>query len=215
MKELPKSIFLNLLFVFIFGVSLAYFEASVVVYLRAIFYPDGFTFPLSIFELNPSHRYLLMTEIGREAASIILIASASWLFAKNARRRLAHFLIIFAVWDIFYYVWLKILLGWPAAIMDWDILFFIPVVWASPVLAPVLVSFLFLLFAGIILYRDYTDKPVKAGLIDWIGFLAAAIIVVVSFCIGGSHVNKPDYDAYFSWLLFGAGCLIAVSAFIK
>ncbi|MHC4188049.1 MAG: hypothetical protein ACYSRQ_07650 [Planctomycetota bacterium] len=125
MNELCKSIFLKVLAVVIFSIALAYFEAAVVVYLRAIFHPEGFKFPLSILELNISHRHLLLAEIGREAASIVLIATAAFLFGSNKRQRLAYFLIIFAIWDIFYYVWLKVLLDWPATIVDWDILFLI------------------------------------------------------------------------------------------
>ena len=215
MNELRKPIFLKLLTVVIFGIALAYFEAAVVVYLRAIFYPEGFKFPLSLFDINASHKHLLLTEIGREAASMVLIVTAACLFGKNKRQRLAYFLIIFAIWDIFYYVWLKVLLDWPASIMDWDILFLIPAVWASPVLAPVLVSILFLIFAGIILYRDHKDGLIKTTIIDWIGFLAGAFIVIISFCIAGRYTNEPDYAGNFSWLLFGLGCLVAIAAFIK
>ncbi|MHC4130687.1 MAG: hypothetical protein ACYSSP_07360 [Planctomycetota bacterium] len=215
MNELRKPIFLKLLAVVIFGIALAYFEAAVVVYLRAIFYPEGFKFPLSLFDINISHKRLLLTEIGRETASMVLIVTAAWLFGKNKRQRLAYFLIIFAIWDIFYYVWLKVLLNWPASIMDWDILFLIPAVWASPVLAPVFVSILFLIFAGMTLYLDHKDRPIKTTIMDWIGFLAGAVIVLISFCIAGRYINEPDYAVHFSWLLFGLGCLVAVAVFIK
>jgi hypothetical protein len=215
MNEFRKSIFLKLIVVVIFGISLAYFEAAVVVYLREIFHSEGFTFPLIDFDVSSLQKRLLLTEIGREAASIFLITTAAWLFADNTRRRLADFLIIFAFWDIFYYVWLKLLLDWPASIMDWDILFLIPVPWASPVLAPVLVSILFLVFAGIILYRDYKGVPVRASLIEWTGFMAAAFIVIVSFCVGGFHMDEADYASSFSWFLFGLGYLAAILVFIK
>ncbi|MHC4293803.1 MAG: hypothetical protein ACYSTX_05855 [Planctomycetota bacterium] len=215
MSELRKPIFLKLLAVIIFGIALAYFEAAVVVYLRAIFYPEGFEFPLSLFDINVSHKRLLFTEIGREAASMVLIVTAAWLFGKNKRQRLAYFLIIFAIWDIFYYVWLKVLLNWPATIMDWDILFLIPAAWASPVLAPVFISILFLIFAGIILHRDNKDKFIKTTTIDWVGFLAGAVIVIISFCIAGRYINEPDYAGHFSWLLFWLGCLVGVAVFIK
>src|SRR5690606_3193495 len=98
------------------------------------------TFPLEVFGVTPEARRLLLTEIGREAATLVLILTAAWLFGRSRQERVAYFLVIFAVWDVFYYVWLKVLLNWPASIMDWDILFLIPAVWASPVLYPVLVS---------------------------------------------------------------------------
>ena len=110
MNELRKPIFLKLLAVVIFGIALAYFEAAVVVYLRAIFYPEGFKFPLSLFDINASHKHLLLTEIGREAATVVLIVCSCWIFGHNRRQRLAGFFIIFAVWDIFY---LKLRLSFP------------------------------------------------------------------------------------------------------
>src|SRR4030043_1288929 len=126
--------------VVVFGIAFAYIEASVVVYLREIFHPSGFTFPLAEFGITPLWKRLLLTETGREAATLVVIFTASWLFGRNLRQRFAFFLTIFAVWDIFYYVWLKVLINWPASIMDWDILFLIPTVWAGPVIAPILIS---------------------------------------------------------------------------
>ena len=153
----------------IFSIAFAYIESAVVVYLRVIFHPDGFTFPLSNVDTILQHKALLLTEIGREAATIVLILTGAWLFGRNLQQRFAYFLTIFAVWDIFYYVWLKVFSAclkaipdWPQSIMDWDILFLIPVAWAGPVVAPVLVSITLLVFAMILLYRDWCGRPIRA-----------------------------------------------------
>ena len=201
--------------VVIFSIAFAYIESAVVVYLRAIFYPDGFTFPLTIFGLDSFGKRLLWTEIGREAATIVLIFTGSWLFGKNRRQRFAYFLTIFAIWDIFYYVWLKVLLNWPSSIMDWDVLFLIPTTWASAVFYPVLISITLLVFAVVILYRDAHGKTIKVTRTDWLIFIIAGIIVVFSFCTPGPHVTEPDYESYFYWPLFAAGLLLAVGMFIK
>jgi hypothetical protein len=201
--------------VVILAIAFGYIEAAVVVYLRGIFHPDGFSFPLAAYFLADKSRDLLLTEAGREAATIVLIFAAATLSGHNRRQRAAYFLIIFAVWDIFYYVWLKVLIGWPGSVFDWDIFFLIPVPWAGPVLAPVLVSFAMLVFAGIILYRDCKNKPVKAGIWDWFGFCTAGAVVVISFCIPGPHISQPDYASYFSWPLFAAGLLVCVAIFAK
>ena len=85
----------------LFSIAFAYIEAVVVVYLRAIFYPDGFSFPITNFlEMPGADRYVLI-EIGRETATVVLMLTASWLMVSNWRHRLAYFLIIFAIWDIF------------------------------------------------------------------------------------------------------------------
>jgi hypothetical protein len=39
-------------------------------------------------------------------------------------------------WDIFYYVFLRLISG-PKTLLDWDILFLLPLPWWGPVLAPV------------------------------------------------------------------------------
>ncbi len=201
--------------VVIFSIAFGYIEAAVVVYLREIFYPDGFTFPLTIFGIDPLWRRFLLTEIGREAATIVLIFTGAWLFGRNRRQRFAYFLTIFAIWDIFYYVWLKVLIDWPASIMDWDILFLIPGTWASAVLYPVLISITMLIFAAAILYRDVRGRPIKVTRADWLVFFVAAIIVVVSFYIPGRHITEPGYKSYFYWPLFFLGHISAIAVFLK
>ena len=202
--------------VVIFSIAFGYIEAAVVVYLRAIFYPAGFNFPLMLFGVdNPLWRKFLITEVGREIATLVVIFTSAWLFGKSRQQRFAYFLIVFAVWDIFYYIWLKVLIGWPASIMDWDILFLIPAVWASPVLAPVLVSATMLLCAVEILYRDFRNKPLKASLIDKVGFFLAAFAAVFAFCFAGLHIAEPDYKTYFYWSVFALANLSAVALFLK
>ena len=78
-------------------------------------------------------------------------------------------------WDIFYYVWLKVLLNWPATLLDWDVLFLIPVAWASPVLYPVLVSTAMFAFAVAILYRGAQGRPLVVTPVDVLGWLAAGM----------------------------------------
>jgi hypothetical protein len=197
------------------AIAFAYIEAAVVVYLRQIFHPGGFNFPLPEFLLSDSSRDMLMTEVAREAATVVLILCASLLAGTNTCQRTAFFMIIFAVWDIFFYVWLKVLIGWPASLLDWDILFLIPLPWAGPVLAPILVSLVMLTFSVIILYRDYLGKPVKLSTIGRFLFCQAGLIIIVSFCIAGHYITQADYASQFSWLLFSSGLVIAAVTFTK
>ena len=184
--------------VFCFGVAFAYIESAVVVYLRAIFYRDGFTFPIADFSQMPGAMPFLLTEIGREAATLVIILTGALLIGKDTRSRWAWFLIIFAVWDIFYYVWLKVLLNWPASILDWDILFLMPAVWAGPVLAPVITSCVMLWIAWILLSgrQFHLSRGRIAGLI------VTLLLIVVCFCIAGLRITEDDYAVYFSWPIF-------------
>jgi hypothetical protein len=78
----------------------------------------------------------------------------AFLAGNNARQRFAYFIYSFAIWDIFYYVFLKVVLDWPSSWFTWDILFLVPVIWTGPVLSPVLVSLTMILLAIVILYVD-------------------------------------------------------------
>jgi len=200
--------------VVVLSIAFAYIESAAVVYLRQIFHPDGFTFPMADFGSALLWARLLAVEAGREASTIVLIITGCLLAGRNRRQRLAYFIMIFAIWDIFYYVWLKVLLNWPASIMDWDILFLIPMVWAGPVLAPVLVSLTMLLFAIVILYRDAKSRPISATKLNWVGFIGAAVILVVVFCIAGLNRALPDYRSHFSWPLFAVAELGAIALFV-
>jgi hypothetical protein len=193
--ETDRNTLIRFIALVFFGIAFAYIESAVVVYLRAVFYPDGFNFPLVDFDDIAGFGPYLLAEIGREAATLVLMFTASYMLGRNLRRRFAYFLTIFAVWDIFYYVWLKVLIDWPASVMDWDILFLIPVAWAGPVLAPVVTSLTMLIIAVVL----FGDRPVKLTLPRLAGFAALVLMIIVVFCNAGLNSTKPDYKLYFSW----------------
>jgi hypothetical protein len=202
----------RLLLVFFFSIAFGYIESAVVVYLRAIFHPDGFTFPLTVLGDGQLLGRFLLTEIGREAATLVVIFSATWLLAGTAKLRLAYFFTIFALWDIFYYIWLKLLIDWPASLMDWDVLFLIPMIWASPVLAPVLVSIAMLAFAAVIFFAEEQVRFTKPKIIL---LIASSVIMIVSFCIAGGYISFTDYADHFSWYVFATGYLLFIITAIK
>ncbi|MFQ5583291.1 MAG: hypothetical protein ACE5GL_02510 [Calditrichia bacterium] len=139
----------NLLWLFIFAVAMAYLEAAIVVYLRELYYPENIQaiFPVKIF-----NKLDFVIEIGREAATIVMMLSVALLVErKNFIRTFAAFLFLFGVWDIFYYIWLKITIGWPLAWGEWDILFLIPWIWMGPWICPVLISLLFVFWGTAVL----------------------------------------------------------------
>ena len=214
-SESIKSTCRRFAMVTVLGIGLAYIEAAVVVYLRAIFYSDGFTFPLEDFVADSLWRKFLFVEVGREAATLVVLFSSSWLTGKNFHARLAYFLTIFAVWDIFYYVWLKVILDWPASLMDWDILFLIPLTWAGPVLAPILVSLTMVSFAVVILHRQSTARPIRASKWDAMGFAFAGLMIIGDFCAAGFHVINADFRAHFYWSVFIGAEIFAILLFLK
>jgi hypothetical protein len=157
-------------------IALGYIESAVVVYMREILYPGGFQFPIAPIEMN-----LAITEIIREFATLVILVFIGMLTGRTFSEKFAWFLYSFAIWDIFYYVFLKLLIGWPESLMTWDILFMIPTTWVGPVITPVLVSFTMILLAMILVYYNRKFEIVKINRIELALLIIGSIILVLSW----------------------------------
>ena len=177
--------FSKIVILFLFAVAMGYFESAVVVYLRGLIYPDGFSFPLRDISIR-----IIIIELFREVATIVILVTVAALSGRRFWERFGFFLFIFGIWDIFYYVWLKATINWPLTLLDWDILFLIPAPWIAPVVAPVLVAVLMIL-AGIsitwLFHKGYDFKPT---LVAWALALLATAMILYSF--------MRDYDAMYN-----------------
>lgn len=160
----------------IFSIAMAFMESSVVIYLREIMYPEGFDFPL-----KPMPGELSLTEILREAATLLMLLAVGMIAGKTFSQRFAWFIFAFAIWDIFYYVFLKILIGWPDSLMTWDLLFLIPVIWTGPVITPVIVSFDMILLAGVIIWFSGEKTSNRLLPYEWVLLVSGSILIFISF----------------------------------
>jgi hypothetical protein len=116
------------------------------------------------------------------------------------------------VWDVFYYVVLKVLLGWPESLATWDVLFLIPVPWIGPVWAPVVVS-VALIAVGTHLFRT-AERPRRVRPLDWAVEVAGGVIVIVSFCLDWRVVIEARMPGRFAAEIFWAGFLLALGWFL-
>ncbi|MCX6238516.1 MAG: hypothetical protein NTY07_13320 [Bacteroidia bacterium] len=167
----------TLIWVTLICIAMAMLESSVVIYLRELYYPTGFQFPL-----KPASYTIAVTEIFRELATIIMLSGIGMLVGKNKQERFAWFIYSFAIWDIFYYVFLYLIINWPLSLSDWDVLFLIPIMWVGPVWAPVLLSVLMILLAQCILYFSGHRQISELKLHEWIVLITGALIVIIAFC---------------------------------
>src|SRR6266704_4240806 len=146
--------------VVIFAVAMAWVEAAVVFYLRTMvdriepYQPD----PLPLFDP------LGVVELAREAATLVMLLTVGMLAGRTWRSRLGYTAVAFGVWDIFYYVFLKAMCGWPHSLFDWDILFLLPLPWWGPVLAPVSIALLMLLWGA--LWTQF-ERPTARDNSEW------------------------------------------------
>ena len=166
----------KILILVIFSIAMGYMESAVVVYLREILYPEGFDFPLKPITSNIS-----LTEIIREAATMIMLITIAILTGRTKTERFGFFIFCFAVWDITYYIVLYLLIGWPESLLTWDILFLIPVTWVGPVLGPVLNSLSMILLAFMITYYTTKNNLVLINRVEWVLLITGSIIIIVSY----------------------------------
>ena len=171
-----KSLKFYLLVVSIFSIAMGLLESAVVIYMREILYPEGFGFPLS-----PVQADLMLTELLREGATIIMLLGIGFLAGRNNAERFAWFLYSFAIWDIFYYVFLWLLTGWPPSLMTYDVLFLLPSTWIGPVITPLIVSLTMMAFALLILFVNRLEKDIKIPGISWLLLITGSVILILGF----------------------------------
>ncbi len=217
----------TILWLTIFGIAMGFLETAVVIYLRRIYYPDGFKFPLVEIENG-----ILSVEILREVATIIMLFAIGFLAGKTKLQRFAFFIYSFAIWDIFYYVFLKMFLDWPESLLTPDILFLIPVPWIGPVIAPIILSLSMIILSWSIIRYDECNKPGTLKGKDWKILIAGSLIVIISFMLNFvksveemimssvfiDSIALEIIDSNFgplNWILFSFGELIIVFEIFK
>lgn len=135
---MPSSSRRTWILVAVFAVAMAWVEAAVVYDLRVL------VDRLQPYQANPLPMAgaLGNIELVREVATLVMLAAVGWLAGGTLRARLAYSAIAFGVWDVFYYVSLRVMYGWPASLLDWDVLFLLPLPWWGPVIAPMSIAVL-------------------------------------------------------------------------
>jgi hypothetical protein len=190
----------------LFAIAFAWIESAVVHYLHLHFYPDGFAFPLVLWPLE-----LAAVEFGREIATVIVLATVAILAARTAWNRFAWFMFLFGIWDIFYYVWLQLFEGWPGDLLTMDLLFLVPVPWAGPVLAPVLVSIGLIISAVLILQSETRGVPFIPGKAAVILTLAGWAVILISFMWDAAPLIERGEAGTFHWEVFIAGMMLWIA----
>ncbi|HEY4611347.1 MAG TPA: hypothetical protein VII11_00010 [Bacteroidota bacterium] len=193
----------QIFWVFIFAIAFAFVEASVVVYLRLLYYPAGFQFPLKFTSDFP-----LIVEVAREVSTIAMLGAAGVIAGTTRWSRFAYFAIVFGVWDIFYYVWLKVVLGWPASLLEWDVLFLIPVPWIGPVVAPVLISLMLILAGWLILQTEQRGGTFKPGKRAWVLSILGSAIILFSFTYDLDATLRFQMPMPYRYELLGLGMIL-------
>jgi hypothetical protein len=179
MISLKRTIFL----LTFFSIAMGFMESAVVIYLRELYYPGGFKFPLV-----PIPPGIALTEFLREAATLIMLTIIGIIAGKNTAQRFSFFLFCFAAWDLFYYVFLKLFLNWPESFFTPDILFLIPFRWVGPVIAPCIASLTMIGLMLMVIYYQNRKVVTHIRRNEWLLLVTGTLVMIASF--------TQDYFAY-------------------
>ena len=194
----------GLIAVGLFAIAMAYVESAVVVYLRALY---GIDHLLQDLPRLPDQFTLI--EIGRETSTLVMLVIIGWIAGRRRQDRIGYAVFAFGLWDIFYYVWLVIFIGWPTTLLDWDVLFLIPLPWWGPVLAPILIALLMVAGGGVAVFKSERGEVLRFTLVESSVAGVSTLLVLYVFMLDALHAIPEGIDAVsnvrpssFNWLLF-------------
>jgi hypothetical protein len=191
--------------VVLFAIGMAWVEAATVYYLRVM------VDRVQPYQQNPLpiQGVLGQVELVREVATLVMLATVGMLAGRTRHARAGYAAVAFGVWDIFYYLFLRIIGGWPASLLDWDILFLLPLPWWGPVLAPVCIALL--MIVGGTLASQCDVKRGSFALTRWwwrvqgLGAVLALYVFMadaLSALHEGLEATQTVLPTTFNWMLF-------------
>jgi hypothetical protein len=193
-----------------YAVAMAYLEAAVVVYLQqALGAQVG-----AIFPLRPASEAgdLIVIEAGREAATLVMIATVGVLAGRTWLERLAWSAVVFGIWDIGYYAWLHVFSGWPPSLGTLDLLFLLPVPWVGPIWSPVAVSVALVGVGLVAAWAIRSDRRPALTRRHWAAGIGGGLLVVVSYTLDAERLIGGGLPGPYPWPVFAAGMLLAIAA---
>jgi hypothetical protein len=191
-----------------FAVAMAWVEAASVFYIRAL------VNRIEPYQADPLpiNGALGNVELWREAATLVMIATLGMLAGRTWRRRAGYAAIAFGAWDIFYYVFLRLISGWPRTLMDWDILFLLPLPWWGPVLAPVSIALLVIVWGTL---ATQSDDDARGASWAWAAGGTGVVLALAVFMIDAWRALPDGRQALlevlpttFNWPLFWVALLL-------
>ena len=193
------------LVVVVFASGMAWVEAAAVYYIRAL------VDRIEPYQANPLpiDGVLGPVELVREAATLVMLGTVGILAARTWYTRLGYTAIAFGVWDILYYVFLHLISGWPRSLFDWDILFLLPLPWWGPVLAPVSIALLMIVWGT--LATQFSDRGAATSF-TWTVCVSSCLGIVIALYVfmsdslravaQGLDVTNAALPTSFNWPVF-------------
>lgn len=174
-----------------YAVAMAWVEAAVVLYLRTMLNR------LDPYQPNPlpDAGVLGYAELIREAATLVMLGSVGWLAGQTARSRMGFAVLAFGVWDLWYYLFLRPLTGWPQSLLDWDVLFLLPLPWWGPVLAPTTIAAMMVVGGSLVALNDTAGRPFWPGRLSLAATTIGVLLMLYVFMADAIHVAPQGEQA--------------------
>jgi hypothetical protein len=199
------------LLVVAFAVGMAWVEAASVYYIRTL------TDRIEPYQANPLPLAGILghVELVREAATLVMLLTVGMLAGRTWRKGLGYTAIAFGVWDILYYVFLRLICDWPNSVFDWDVLFLLPLPWWGPVLAPVCIAMLMIVWGT---FATQTADRGRATPLTWTlwGLNALGVSLALSVFMAdslrtvhqGLEATRHLLPTSFNWPAFWVALLL-------
>ncbi len=204
----------KILWVSVFSIAMAYLEAAVVVYLRRLYGINDL-----MLQVPPFDAQIAVIEVGREFATLVMLLCIGWIAGNTIHSRIGFALITFGMWDIFYYIWLRVLIGWPQSMIEPDLLFLIPLPWWGPVLSPVLIALLMVIGGTIAVVRTENNGTLKIDPWFWLSLITGVLIMLFTFMSDALKALPADVSTLsslkpspFNWPVYLIGLALVVIA---
>ncbi|MCD6577563.1 MAG: hypothetical protein J7K66_06080 [Anaerolineaceae bacterium] len=194
----------------LFAIAMAYVESTVVVYIRRIYGISDL-----LLDIPPFDPVIAPIEVGRELGTLIMLLGVGWAVGKSLQSRLSFTFFTFGIWDIFYYIWLRVLIGWPNSLFSPDLLFLIPLPWWGPIIAPMLIAFLMVAGGILAVISEDKERKIRFSAFNWIALIAGVLILLYSFMEDALAIMPANVETLaqlrptsFNWLIYILGLAI-------
>ena len=205
--------YLKIIWVSVFSIAMAYLEAAVVVYLRRVYGITNLILQVPLFD-----KEIAAIEVGRELTTLVMLLCIGWIAGETFQSRVGFTFITFGLWDIFYYIWLWVFIGWPQSIIEPDLLFLIPLPWWGPVLSPVLIALLMVTGGIVAVIKTEKNQVLHIDAWFWVCLITGVLILLYTFMadaliafpadastLSGLKPSQFNWPVYF--LGFGLGVI--------
>jgi len=169
-----------------------------------------------ILDIPSFDQALALIEIGREFATFVMLFTVGWAAGRSLQSRISYTFIIFGIWDIFYYFWLRVFIGWPRSLLAPDILFLIPLPWWGPVIAPVLIACLMVVGGILAIIAEDKGRKIKFSITEGAALISGILILLYSFMQDALSILPADAETLsrlrpsgFNWLIYFTGLIFA------